>query len=163
MIANGAKFGVPPSSSHVFSTRWVFTWKPPPDDCAKARLVLRGYEEKWLTDDTGESPATDSPTLQRETLRLITFVAPQFSWIIQSWDIKTAFQQTDTRYDPEDAAGVLWFKPPHPCPAKYGFQPGMAMCLPQGHTHYGLASAPRRFYFFPAWRHDRAQVYGWQV
>ena len=148
MIANGAKFGVPPSGIHVFSTRWVFTWKPPPDDCAKARLVVRGYEEKWLTDDTGESPVTDSPTLQRETLRLITFVSAQYSWLIESWDIKTAFQQTDTTYDPEDAAGVLWFKPPHPCPAKYGFQPGMAMCLPQGHTHYGLASAPRRFYFF---------------
>ena len=27
---------------------------------------------QWLTDDTGESPVTDSPTLQRETLKLRT-------------------------------------------------------------------------------------------
>jgi len=149
LLANGASFGVPPSSTWVFSTRWVFTWKPPPDDKAKARLVARGYEEKWLQDEDGESPVTDSPTLQRETFRLICFAAAQFGWTLQTWDIRTAFQQADTRYDPEASANEhIWFKFPHPFPAKYGVQRGMALRVAANHTHYGLASAPRRFYFF---------------
>ena len=151
LLANGAKFGYPPSDIWVYSTRWVYTWKPPPDDKAKAtsRLVIRGFEEKWLQDAEGEAPATDSPTLQRESLRLISMTAAQYCWPLQSWDIRQAFPQADTRYDPEAPAGEhLWCWPPSDFPAKYRLKPGMAMCVAQNHTHYGMASAPRRFYFF---------------
>ena len=116
---------------------------------AKARLVIRGFEEKWLQDAEGEAPATDSPTLQRESLRLISMTAAQYCWPLQSWDIRQAFPQADTRYDPEAPAGEhLWCWPPRDFPAKYRLKPGMAMCVAQNHTHYGMASAPRRFYFF---------------
>ena len=150
MLANGATFAWPPDGTFVFSSRWVFTWKPPPDSCAKARLVLRGFEEKYILDETGDAPATDSPTLQRDSVRLISHVGAQHrDWMFQSWDIRSAFQQTKTYFDPESVAGErLWLYPPSTFPKKDGIQHGQAMQLAEDSTHYGATSAPRRFYFF---------------
>ena len=149
LLSQGASFGKPPDGAWVFSSRWVYTWKPPPDDCAKARVVIRGYEEYWLLDEDGEKPATDSPTLQRETLRFICFIAAQNSWPLEDWDVKQAFPQANTRYDPEShSQSEIWFRPPHPFPTKYQVTPGTAIRVASDHTHYGLASAPRRFYFY---------------
>ena len=149
LLSQGASFGKPPDGAWVFSSRWVYTWKPPPDDCAKARVVIRGYEEYWLLDEDGETPATDSPTLQRETLRFICFIAAQNGWPLEDWDVKQAFPQAKTSYDPESHSQTeIWFRPPHPFPTKYQVTPGTAIRVASDHTHYGLASAPRRFYFY---------------
>ena len=149
LIQNGAEFGTPPSNQWVFSTRWVYTWKPPPDDRPKARLVVRGFEEKWLLDENGDIPVSDSPTLQRDTIRCIAHTAAQNGWRLEAWDIRTAFQQCDTRYDPDAPVDEhLWFRLPEPFPKKYQVSPGTALRVAANHTHNGMASAPRRFYFF---------------
>ena len=149
LLSNGAEFGIPPNDTWVFSTRWVYTLKPPPDNRAKARLVVRGFEEKWLLDEFGELPVADSPTLQRDSVRVICHTAAQHSWRLEAWDIRNAFQQCDTRFDPEAPVDEhLWFRLPDPFPEKFKIPKGSALRVSSNHTHQGMASAPRRFYFF---------------
>ena len=99
---NGAQFRKPPQSTDgkdvwVYSSRWVFTYKE--DGTRKARLVVRGYEEAW--DPSAEDCATDSPTLHRDSLRLIAFTAASKRWSLGAWDIRIAFLQANTVDDPD--------------------------------------------------------------
>ena len=145
LIINGMTFDYPPAGVFPYSSRWVFTRKDNPLGC-KSRIVARGYEEKWYTTD---DPATDSPTLQRESLRLICHYAAHAKYDLQEWDVKTAFQQADTSFDPENSENFgLWIKPPQHFPSKYQLKPGQCLKIPSNKTLYGMASAPRRFYFF---------------
>ena len=45
LIENGTIFDSPSPQSFVYSSRWVFTYKD--DGSRKARLVVRGFEEKF--------------------------------------------------------------------------------------------------------------------
>ena len=70
------------------STRWVITEKSDKDtNTVKARLVARGFEE--ITTEI----RTDSPTICKENLRLVSTIAVSNSWKIHSMDIKAAFLQ----------------------------------------------------------------------
>ena len=118
LVQNGTVFDFPSLGAFVYSSRWVFTYKD--DGTRKARLVVRGFEEKF--DPDAQDSATDSPTLNRHSLRLIAFTAASRKWRLCSWDVETAFQQADTRNDPEASGSEqhgLLIKPPKWFPAKY--------------------------------------------
>lgn len=66
----------------TLSTRWVITDK---DGQTKARLVVRGFEEKDL-----EIPK-DSPTVGKGAMRLFISIAARENWTVKTTDIKSAF------------------------------------------------------------------------
>ena len=73
----------------AITTRWVLTEKPSSStgNIIKARLVARGFEEK-ATD-----VRTDSPTISKENLRLVSAIAVMNKWQVHSIDVKSAFLQ----------------------------------------------------------------------
>lgn len=151
LITNGCSFVKPPQAGakFVYSSRWVYTYKE--DGTRKARVVVRGFEEAW--DPSAEDHATDSPTLDRDSIRLICLTAAHHRWRVQSWDIKTAFQQAMTKDDPDqtmsEAEGLLVYLPKW-MPHKYDehlLAGRTCVKIPAGKTLYGMASAPRRWFF----------------
>ena len=72
----------------AINTRWVITSKDVDDNTiVKARLVARGFEE-----DTTEI-RTDSPTISKECIRLVSAIAVAHHWTIHSLDVTAAFLQ----------------------------------------------------------------------
>ena len=80
---------VPDTGQHPrFTSRWVLTEKVKGGEIVcKARLVARGFQE------TNNEIETDSPTCQKDSLRLILCVITANKWQISSMDIKCAFLQ----------------------------------------------------------------------
>ena len=76
--------------SRIMSSRWILTWKLDPTHPqgrkAKARLVVRGFE-----DPDAASVCTESPTLSRDGRMVILQEISSRKWTLQSFDIKTAF------------------------------------------------------------------------
>lgn len=68
----------------TLSTRWVITCK---EGKTKARLVVRGFEEKDL-----EIPR-DSPTVGKGAMRTFLSIAGLEQWTVKTTDIKSAFLQ----------------------------------------------------------------------
>ena len=76
------------TGQEVITTRWVITEKTDNGTTRiKARLVARGYEE-----DSSDI-RTDSPTITKENIRLVSTVAVNNNWKIYSLDVKAAFLQ----------------------------------------------------------------------
>ena len=73
----------------AINLRWVITQKTVDDGSklVKARLVARGFEE-----DTS-SIRTDSPTVSKENIRLISTIAVANGWNVHSIDVRSAFLQ----------------------------------------------------------------------
>ena len=72
----------------AITTRWVLTEKSVEGvRMVKARLVVRGYEEE------ASNIRTDSPTVCKENLRLVSTIAVSNKWKIHSMDVKSAFLQ----------------------------------------------------------------------
>ena len=72
----------------AITTRWVLTEKSVEGvRMVKARLVVRGYEEE------ASNIRTDSPTVCRENLWLVSTIAVSNKWKIHSMDVKSAFLQ----------------------------------------------------------------------
>ena len=70
------------------TTRWVWSEKRENGKIiTKARLVARGFEE-----DSSQF-RTDSPTIIKENIRLVSYLAIQNKWKIHSMDVKSAFLQ----------------------------------------------------------------------
>ena len=70
------------------TSRWVLTEKLKGGEIVcKARLVARGFQE------TNNEIETDSPTCQKDSLRLILCIITANKWQINSMDIKCAFLQ----------------------------------------------------------------------
>ena len=67
------------------TTTWVLTEKA---DTIRARLTCKGFQEE---DDF----PTDSPTIQKASIRMILTIAATHKWRIQAIDIKSAFLQGD--------------------------------------------------------------------
>ena len=70
-------------------SRWVCTEKEGHDGMKvrhKARLVVRGFQE-------AEDPRSDSPTLSKESLKLMMAIAANEGFEIQSLDVKNAYLQ----------------------------------------------------------------------
>ena len=77
----------------TIGSRWVVTRKEFQDgqkELVKARLVARGFQEEM-------KPQSDSPTAQRESLKLFMALCAIFKVeTIKAVDIKAAFLQADT-------------------------------------------------------------------
>lgn len=113
----------------VVSTKWVITEKTNPDGSrkVKARLVARGFEEH-LTDKR-----VDSPTVSRQSLRLIFTAASTMGWELHSLDIASAFLQG------KEIQRTVLVRPPKEF-AVFGRVWRLKRCL------YGLSDAPREWY-----------------
>ena len=70
------------------SSRWVLVRKPTEDGGSKvkARLVCRGFEEEIQVQ-------SDSPTGNKETLRMVLAIVANKGWQIKSGDVKNAYLQ----------------------------------------------------------------------
>ena len=110
------------------SVRWVLGEKEKDGDIEKrARLVARGYE------DDLEGAPTDSPTVNKESLRVAFSVIASMGWEINSLDIKAAFLQG------KPMTREVYIKPPKEAKMK-GKLWRMKQCV------YGLNDASRNFY-----------------
>ncbi|CAC5404047.1 unnamed protein product [Mytilus coruscus] len=77
------------NGQNCISTRWVYTMKELENEFhRKARLVAKSFEE----DSLDEIPK-NSPTCEKQSLRLILSIIANKRWSINSVDIKTAFLQ----------------------------------------------------------------------
>lgn len=128
---------------NILRCRWVLSWKElDPQDVkltgktrkAKARLVIKGYEDPGLT----EVPR-DSPTLQRESRALLLQMSASKKWGVQSFDIRTAFLRGSRRDD-----RVLAMEPPREMKEQLGVKPGEVLELLK--SAYGLVNAPYLWY-----------------
>ena len=74
----------------AISVRWVLTWKQLDNGQkqAKARLVVKGFLDK-AKDDV----ASFSPTVSKDTLRLVLSLFPTLGFVPHTADVKTAFLQ----------------------------------------------------------------------
>ena len=106
------------------STTWVVCEKD--GGAMKARLVARGYEE------VGEV-ISDSPTMNKSSLRLILALAASKHWMVETTDIKSAFLQGDT------INRIVCVKPPREAKLEKGYLWKLEKCL------YGLKDASRQW------------------
>ena len=65
----------------TLTTRWIITNK---DGKAKARLVVKGFEEDFIL-------PKDSPTVGKGAMRMGLTIASSMKWMIKTTDIKSAF------------------------------------------------------------------------
>ena len=109
------------------STRWVISEKSDKhSNSIKARLVARGFEE------VNSEIRTDSPTVCKENLRLVSTIAVSNAWKIHSMDIKSAFLQgCEIKRD-------VYLRPPA--------EAGTTKLWKLKRTVYGLTDAPRSWY-----------------
>ena len=71
----------------AISTRWVYSEKRTETSTVKkARLIARGYEEESKT-------FNDSPTGNKDSLRVVVSIISSMNWNINSFDVKAAFLQ----------------------------------------------------------------------
>ena len=133
-------------AKRMVTARWVLTWKrinenelnAPPKYKAKARLVLRGFEDPDLL-----TMKTAAPTASRMSRMYLIAFASWKGWVILCGDVKTAFLSGS----PFDR--VLIVRLPKDCNPILGWEKaGLG-----GHTHmrmkksaYGLADAPLLWY-----------------
>ena len=88
LIENGVFEIVPFNNQKKVSSRWFCSVKYRNGiRKLKVRLVARGFEED------SSNIRTDSPTCNRESLRLVFVIASMKSWKMQSIDISAAFLQ----------------------------------------------------------------------
>ena len=110
------------------TVRWVYKEKV--DDqgtTKKARLVARGFEE--MNDDI----LTDSPTCNKDSLRVVIAIIASMEWTINSLDIKAAFLQG------KELDREIYLKPPKEAKVK-GKLWKLRRCV------YGLNDASRYWY-----------------
>ena len=69
---------------HIITARWVVTEKE--DGRVKARLCVRGFQEK-------DYPQSDSPTAQKESMKIFLAVAANEGYKIKTLDVTSAFLQ----------------------------------------------------------------------
>ena len=107
------------------STRWVVTNK---DGNTKARLVVRGFEEKDL-----EIPR-DSPTVGKGAMRLFLSIAAIEEWTVKTTDIRSAFLQG------KELDRDVYIRPPKESKAP------KHVIWKLKHGLYGLKDGARQFY-----------------
>ena len=112
------------------SVRWVCCMKDTGDGTLKpkARLVARGFEEN------DRNIEKDSPTVGKDSLRVMLSTVTDKQWKLRSIDIKTAFLQGEHIKRP------VFLKPPAEanCPMKHVWM--LKKCV------YGLSDASLRWY-----------------
>ena len=117
----------PNGGQRTISVRWIITekYKEGKKQC-KARLVVRGFEEK------DSNIKTDSPTCSPEVLKFCLSIMKMKDWECNSLDVKTAFLQGDSM------ERDVYVKPPVESGSK-----GIWKLMK---TVYGLKDAPRAWY-----------------
>ena len=113
--------------------RWLLTWKPCEESedgkKAKARIILLGFLDPDLTEQT-----THSPTMTRTTRQLITAIAAMLGMKLEKGDVTAAFLQgTAIERD-------LFVVPVEELAEALGIEPGQAARLTK--EAYGLVAAP---------------------
>ena len=111
------------------SCTWV-VWMKPQDEGdpeCRARLVARGYEEEH------EVPS-DSPTVDKASIRLILMICASRKWIVRTSDVKSAFLQG------RELDRHVVMKPPREAGIPKGKLWKLRVAL------YGLDDASLRFY-----------------
>ena len=79
---------VPDEGQYAINTRWVYSEKIVDEEIKrKARLVAKGYEEYSFNENT------DSPTCQKESIRVMLSLIPTLDWELSSLDVMAAFLQ----------------------------------------------------------------------
>ena len=128
MISNDVFEIVPFSNQDTVSSLWLLTEKYRKGvKVTKARLVARGFEED------SSAMVKDSPTCDRESLRMVFVVGSIMIWEIQSIDISAAFLQ-GRKLERE-----IYLRPPSDvCPRTEVWR--LKRCI------YGLNDAPRSWY-----------------
>ena len=81
-----------PNSDNIISTEWVLVEKEKMDGTrvTKARLCLRGDQEKAL-----HNIPRESPTVNKISVKLLITIAVSQGWQINSCDVERAFLQSD--------------------------------------------------------------------
>ena len=78
------------NDNQIMRCRWIFTWKPPApgttEERAKARLVIRGFEDPQLS-----TISADAPTLTKDGKQLVLQQVASKGWRLINFDIATAF------------------------------------------------------------------------
>ena len=123
--------------SRIMSSRWILTWKMDPASPqgrkAKARLVVRGFE-----DPDASTVNTESPTLSRDGRMIILQEISSRKWNLQSFDIRTAFLRGRSDHR------VLAMHPVPELQQLLGLNSN-EVCLLKGNA-YGRVDAPILFY-----------------
>jgi hypothetical protein len=77
----------PPKGKNIVKCRWVFTLKDGIPPKYKARLVARGFSQRFGVD----FEETYAPTAHYDSLRLLLSIAAANQWMISQLDVSTAF------------------------------------------------------------------------
>ena len=109
----------------TLSTRWVITDK---NGQTKARLVVRGFEEKDM------EIQKDSPTVGKGAMRLFISITARENWTVKTTDIKSAFLQG------KELEREIYIKPPKESKASQN------VIWKLKHGLYGLKDGARQFY-----------------
>ena len=128
--------GVP--LQRIMSMRWVLTWKTSDDQKdrkAKARLVVRGFEDPDLI-----TVRAEAPTLSKPARHMILQMAASHQWTAEVGDVKTAFLQGDKTETQRD----VYLEPVPEIRQKLRMKPEQLLKL-EG-SAYGLRTAPRTWY-----------------
>ena len=121
----------------IMQMRWVLTFKPP-DDRAKARLVVLGYQAPNLT-----STQTSSPTMSRTSRNVLLALTAIFNFEIRAGDVTAAFLQADQ--DMSDQGLYVWA--PAELASLFGADPGYPVKVLQVmRAFYGLCHSPRAWF-----------------
>ena len=123
--------------SRILSSRWILTWKEdlnaPSGRKAKARLVVKGFQDPDI-----DVLNSDSPTVTRDARMLLLQTISSKQWVVQSFDITTAFLRG--RSDDRELA----MEAPPELKQLMGMDQSQ-VCLLQGNA-YGRVDAPLLFY-----------------
>ncbi|CAG2191491.1 unnamed protein product [Mytilus edulis] len=129
---------IPYSGQKLMSTRWVITEKEMNGERkVKARLVVRGFEEKYEV-------KSDLPTVHKESLRLFLSIASTSEFDIHSIDIKAAFLQG------KEIDRIIFVKPPKELSSDKPVAWKLKKCV------YGLIDASRNW--FPSVKRELLQL-----
>ena len=119
----------------VVTARWVLTWKPPQPGSdvprAKARLVLRGYQDPDLF-----NLEKNSPTAGRSGKLVLLTLAAILKWLVWCGDVKAAFL-SGAKFSRE-----LLVQLPRDCGPLLGYTSQQPVHMRMLKSAYGLADAP---------------------
>ena len=123
--------------SRTLTSRMLLKWSKHPDRSprAKARLIVRGFQDPDAWDGT---VPTSSPTTTRLSRSVLLSLAATMSWGVWTSDISTAFLQGKPQ------ARKLWVQLPAECLQLLGAGPETRMLLLK--PCYGQIDAPRAWY-----------------
>jgi len=119
--------------------KWIYKKKVNPDGSTryKARLVIKGYEQKEGID----YDETYAPVSKMATFRLVLVLAAQYGWNVHHMDVVTAFMNPKIDRDNiyrEMPLGINWLT------STGSVSTGSALVLRK--ALYGLKQAPRLWY-----------------